>query len=224
MFFLHSWCKRNVYSLFGRASTTPTLSCAFWHKGTTPLPGGGEKRMTPWHTGLLWNVQQNTHAKDLVASSLATKHLYSLHKFDWPASLLLFFLSHQFQETHATPTAKKTRVKQGEKVLYHIICCDRDFYAVFPEPIFLPLNCSLPSPLKKKKKKKNTRKGRDIKTIADYTFIPPSEGGRETSNCTIMFAKGRTPHSWFVFKEMQLLLTSKNQQWKNTDNNVRMNV
>lgn len=91
-------------------------------------------------------------------------------------------------------------------MLYHIICCDHDFYVGFPS-VFHSSNCSLPSPLKKEYPKK----GRDEKTIADYTFIPPFKGGRKTSNCTVMLAKGKTS---FVCKEMQLLSTRKTNNEK----------
>lgn len=53
-------------------------------------------------------------------------------------------------------------------MLYHIICCDHDFYVAFPSP-FHSSDCLLPSPFKKFSKKKEHK---DVKTIADYTFNP----------------------------------------------------
>lgn len=92
-------------------------------------------------------MPQNTPAKDSVANKLATKHLYSLHSFRLTSQSFIFFLSHQFQET-CNADEKKKSLKQGEKRLYHIICCDHDFYVDFPS-VFHSSNCSLPSPLKK---------------------------------------------------------------------------
>lgn len=91
-------------------------------------------------------MPQNTPAKDSVANKLATKHLYSLHSFRLTSQSFIFFCHISFKK-HATPTKKKS-LKQGEKRLYHIICCDHDFYVDFPG-VFHSSNCSLPSPLKK---------------------------------------------------------------------------